>query len=261
MTGTESQLEPIRAKLQLETPSAAWGEAISGRLILRGCTRWPIAWTVEIILATPSGTPIGGERHSWNQVVVKSGQTSVHVFRFAIPPGTPPDPLVVRATVASEHLVSVQTPVTVLLPMRFRRLAETLEQVSGLRVAEWHAASYEGGIGVIFVPEAGAGDLFDGLRLEMVAVGGGVAGHLEIDPQEHSLADVLKAAIGLDRQRIAFRFSRNNPDVARRFFEKCLRPYLDAVRQLPIPAEKPRPVERTLPRAASAPTDDNSETR
>jgi hypothetical protein len=255
-----SRLDPCRLELELDTSAAGWGESISGRLVLQGRLRWPVPRLVEIALVTGSGAPIGERRYRWERVALELGEMRTFEFRLVIPAGTPPDPLVVSATVSAplEAPMLALAPVTVLLPARYRRLVEILEQVSGVPVAGFYSTGGGDGFGATFTPDEASRDVFDGLRLEMFGSGSSIYGHLEIDPQEQSLADVLKAAAGLDRRRLPFRFPRNDPEEARRFFEQCLRPYLDAVRQLPIPAGKPQSPARTLPRPSSAPGGDDT---
>lgn len=133
-----------------------------------------------------------------------------------------------------------------LLPARiFLDTAQILSEVARLPVHAWH--NQQGGVRVDMVATGEAGKVLDGIRLHMVQNGYRLSGAVEVNPQERSVTDVLKSLTRADLQRTPFDIAVGDHAATRALFQQALRPYLDSLAHLPLPAAAPAPRAEQFP--------------
>jgi len=248
-----------RMGLELDCDTKSCGDVFTGRVLFRGGRNSQRFERAAVHLGGQDFelNSIVYESVRWDGLVVLSGETKQLDFSLRVPDRTYLQyRQLVWVAARAEHDIEVSsgTNVQILPQVCFLQLSQLLAEVARIPVATWTTTSGGDGVAAKYIPEGPARNIFDGLRLEMFRSASGQYGELEIDPCQHTLADHLKALTGADRRRFPFRFKSSSCDEARSFFEECLRPYPDAVRQLPIPSIAapqntsglPRPSDRAL---------------
>jgi len=230
-----------RVGLELDSTVVSCGETLVGRVILRGGrTTQQVETAVAYFERRDSDLDrLVYARTCWNNLVVNAGDTQRLEFNLAVPDRVSmesPKQVCVTARAVGDMAATSGLSVRILPLPCFVELASALASVARIPVTHWLNIGGGDGVAARFVPDGPAREVFDGLRLEMFRSGPNLYGELEIDPRERSLRDRLRAATGADRRRIPFNFRSLDTDEVRNFFVQCLRPYLDAVRQLPIPS-------------------------
>jgi hypothetical protein len=246
--GTRDEVE-----LVLDRNAAKPGEVLTGRVRIRGERYYEYLESVQVMLLSN----ISGK--GWSQCAT----TSWAEFRIA---PNEHRQLEFSLVVSEEHTfglhnkfrlvghyyqeyrVEIEIEVRIPLAACYQQLADCLASMARVSVTEWAYAAGGDAIAARLEPTGAARDLFDELQLLIFRSGPLVYGELVIDPRERTLADRLKARIGADLWRYPFRFRAAASDEVRAFFEQCLRPYLDAIRHLPIPAAVPPQNPVFLPR-------------
>lgn len=230
-----------RVGLELDRSVVNCGETLVGRVILRGGrTRQQVESAVTYLERRDSDLDrLVYARTCWNNLVVNAGEVQRLEFSLPVPDHVSmesPKQVCVTARAVGDMAATSGISVQILPLPCFVELSSALASVARIPVTHWLTIGGGDGVAARFVPEGPAREVFDGLRLEMFRSGPSLYGELDIDPRERSLKDRLRAAAGADRRRIPFNFRSLDTGQVRNYFEQCLRPYLDAVRQLPIPS-------------------------
>jgi hypothetical protein len=245
-----------RVGLEVDRDLASCGETFTGRILLRG-GRTP--QRIERTAACLGGRDSDLEsfvydRNCWNGLLVNPGEVQRLEFTLSVPDRVQLEwqkRVWVAARAERDMEVTAGTEVRILPPHCFVELSEALAAAARVPDVQWTTIGGGDGVAAQFTPVGPARALFDGLRLEMFRTGPVLYGELEINPREYTLRDRLRAATGADRCRFSFSFRSANSDEVRNFFGHCLRPYVDAVRQLPIPSGANLREAASLPRPSA----------
>lgn len=252
-----------RLTVTLDAEAAGWNETLSGRVQLEGgkVSQQLNTLDAELVEHWTTTTMAG-------KVPITNHHYRVHdTVRLAagltVPAGNEPQTFSFTLTapwggpLAHHWLVRVLAGIPgavdqcavkdfKLLPARvFRDTAGILSELSRLSVRKWH--NHETGVRADLPAEGEANAVLDGIRLDIALDGPVLRGRVEVNPQEHSLGDVMRSLIGADWVRTPFEIPAEDPNAARRLFEEVLRPHLDALRHLPLPATAPAPAPGQLP--------------
>lgn len=241
--------------LELWTDTANCGETASGRILLLGGRRSQRIEQLEVTLVDLTAEPYNYAIQEWTEFTVPSGITQQIDFLLRVPERLPVQyPFIIQlaARARGDQWARTGRSIQILPAAYYQQLAQVLAEAAGIPVTAWTTIGGGDGIAARYQPEGAAREMFDALRLEMFRSGPALYGELEVDPREHTLSDRMKAAVGADRRRYPFRFRSPDSEPMRAFFEQCLRPYVDAVRQLPIPAEGQSQESSALPRPSRA---------
>lgn len=244
-----------RIGLELRTDTANCGETVSGRILLLGGRRSQLIERVEVTLVDLTAEPYNYAVQEWTELTVASRREQHLDFSIQIPERLPVQyPFVIRlaARAQGDQWARTGRSIQILPATCYQQLAQVLAEAAGIPVAAWTTIGGGDGVAARLQPDDTAQKIFDALRLEMFRSGPALYGELEVDPREHTLSDRMKAAVGADRRRYPFRFRSPDSEPVRAFFEQCLRPYVDVVRQLPIPAEANTQRGAVLPRPSRA---------
>lgn len=237
-------------QLTLDCDTAKPGEMLTGRVRLRGHSHLETLVNVHVMLfskVVAKGWQQYAKR-SWIAELIPAKELTPLEFSLEVSEEQAFGLESLLRLLVGEHNVVIDMEVKVPLAACYQQLADCLANVARVSVTEWTYAARGDGIAARLEPTGAARDLFDELQLEIYRSGPYLYGDLVIDPRERTLADRLKASVGADRRRYPFRFQAATDDEVRHFFEQCLRPYLDAIRHLPIPAAVPPQDPACLPR-------------
>ncbi|MBI3948000.1 MAG: sporulation protein [Armatimonadetes bacterium] len=242
--GAAVGLGGCEVEVQLSTAAAGWGEPVKGEVLLRGGSiaqdvdnigvslveRWEThrtnsrGDTREVSrsrihdgarLASGIALRPDEERRFAFEMTVPWGGDMTHDWFVEADAGVPmaADPL-------ARH------PLELVPPAALMRPAEVLSEVAGMPIRYWEP--HGAGMAFELAPEGDRKRLLDGIRLEADLEGETVVGAVVVNPQEHSVADVLKALVHADRRSFPVRFARYDLEAARRRFAEILGGFLPA---------------------------------
>ena len=266
--GAAVGLGACTVRIELSQGEVCWGEALAGTLHLEGGA---VSQTVESLHASliehwttttmVGKTPVTQHHYRTHAsavlasgLLIEPGAARSFSWSLVLPP----------ATTLQHHWFAggqAKIPAAVdrgaqqdfrALPYRtVIALADEVERVSTLRVRSW--SLHKKGVVGDLRPSGETAKVLDGAHLLVREYHPRLRGELTINPQERSLADVLKSLALADRQRFPFDLAPGEP-LTREFFETSFRPHTDALRELPIASVPPPADPASLPGAAASPT-------
>jgi hypothetical protein len=258
-----AQVGRCRLELRLAQVEAAWESHVAGELRLTGGDDEQVINRLEVVLTNPpDGAVVGPESPFYmdaarfETVTVPARRELVLPFSLRMGWGvgfTAVIHLRVTAQFGFLGLTQVVTAIRPLPPPDFTLIAEAAGVEARLAVGAWGCIGSGDGASVTFKVGDAMRDVFDGLSLRLFRSAGIVYGELCIDPQEHNLRDRLRAAAGLGVATVDLRLRAGDREGARAFFREHLRPYVNAVRHLPIPADRFRESDGQLPLPSDPP--------
>lgn len=227
-------------EVQVDTPSVEWGEPVTGKTLLRG---GELAQQVTSLKATlmeywvAAGAGAGefnldhhwvpyGEASLAGEMTVAAGETREFEFTLDAPRGVDPNHqwlVEVHAEIPGAVDQKAYGGFELRPPAVFARAGAVLAEVSGLRVAG--TGPFDGGLAIELLPEGELVQIYDGLRLELRLEGGELHGELEVNPQEHTVADVLRSFVRADRKRYPISIPADDVEAARARFAEILSAY------------------------------------
>jgi len=261
----EATVRGFLMELRLANVAAAWESHVTGEVRLIGGPDEQVIKHLEVVLANPTDGPPGGRKTTFYMDAAQFGEVTVaprevRVFPFTLRMGWGVGfvlPVQLRALAQSGLLNSPQvvTSIHALPPPEFTLVAAMAAEEARLSVGAW--SSIDSGDGVFVTLDVGEDmrDVLVGLSLRMYRGGGTVYGSMNVRPRKYSLGAMLRTAAGLGNETFEFRLPREDVDATRAYFRETLRPYVDAVRHLPIPSTQPATRSDQLPVASHHPDD------
>lgn len=245
-------IEGCRLRLALDSPYAAWQEDVTGTLFFQGGLL-PLLLQVDVGLELyPDQLTKGQEllpHRCWKGIQVGRGEAVRACFELRVPWGIPFRPMQVRAVTRSGWLRRsvLSASIEIAPPRAFKHLASLVEEIAGGRVTGWDSSSLGDSVRAELLPRDPGAKQFERLVLELFKNNGIVYGQLSIDPLHLTVADRVRSAVGNHPVTLPFRFPEEDAAEPRAFFTRALRPYLDGLRELPIPATSPNVSLEELP--------------
>jgi hypothetical protein len=256
-----------RLVVQPDDPVVMCGEPARGRVRLTGgdvpqqITALTAAFMEHWTTAVSTGKTVIVTHHyrSHGEVVLardveaRPGETMEFSFELQAPAGGDfgHDWFIgARASIPSAVDRGAAGPLRLAPPRVIWEAAAVLARTSRLEVASW--SNWKSGVRLELKPDAKAKAVLDGIRLELEPAGSQLKGNLVVNPQEHTVLEVLESLVQGDRELFELTLSADDPEAAVTLYEQALRPYTDALAQLPIPSSA-APTKETLPRPGSAP--------
>ncbi|MGV3720545.1 MAG: hypothetical protein ACO1SX_06505 [Actinomycetota bacterium] len=242
---------------------AAWESHVTGELRLNGGPDEQIINDLEVVLDNPTDGPPGGlestfymDSARFGRMIVSPGEALVFPFSLRMGWGVGfAIPVILRAVAQFGRLgySQVVTTIHALPPPCFAQIAEIAAEEAHLSVDKWASIDSGDGARVTFEVGEAMREVFDGLCLRLYRGSGTVYGRMHIDGRDHNLRDRMRSAAGLGVATVELRLPIGDVDTARKFFHETLRPYVNAVRQLPIPAGGSGDASEQLPRPSHRP--------
>jgi len=253
----EGEVAGCRVQLQLDTRSAPWHEELPGTLFLQGGATTRTFSLYVGIDEYPDQVARGQELlpdRSWDRIEVKPHEQVRVCFALRMPGSVPfgRRRFSAKARSSWRHSTALTAEIHVAPPVPFQRMATLLEEVIRVPARSWSTLELGDGVVAQFTPEREDPRPFDDLRLELFRNNGMIYGTLSVDPLDRTFADRLRSAAGADRVTVPFRFPEHDLSGVRGHYEQHLRPILDSLRELPIPAVQPKPARSELPLPADS---------
>lgn len=248
----EGTIDGCNVRLVLDADRTPWQELVTGTLFFQGGPRQQTLQVDVGLEVYPDQLTKGQEllpHRRWNAIRVEPGEAVRACFELRVPWGIPFRPMQVQAVVRSGWLRRAVLSATVGItpPRAFQRLAVLVEETSESRVTNWHSSSLGDGVSAELIPREPAANQIQRLGLELFKNNGMVYGNLSVEPVGSTLVDRLRSAVGSHPVTLPFRFSEEDTEGPRIFFAQALRPYIDGLRELPIPAARQCPSPNELP--------------
>lgn len=255
-------------KVRLETPEVGWQERATGTVRLTGgripqeITELKASlvehWTTVVMVGKTATTQHHYRTHDEGglaaELTIAPGQEREYPVTLTAPWGGQFSHhwfVGVRASISGAVDRHAACDFKLVPPPAFMRAAAVLSEVSRLPVGGW--SLHGQGVRFEFRARGAVNQVLDGVRLELALDGESINGQTVVNPQEHSVGEVLRSLVRADRSVIPVRFLVGDMDSARAAFEAALRPHLDALRQFPIPASVHAATSEDLPRPVSEP--------
>lgn len=265
--GASVGIGACKLSVTLDTPAAGWGETISGRVEIRGgevsqkvgALNATIVEHWVTVVSTGKSTIVvphhryHDSRNLGTNLVAAPGDQLAFEFTLQMPWGADFGHgwcVACGATIAGAVDPAAKCDFRPLPPPVFAELAEELHQAGRMPVVSWHLLPGAGARATL-KPDDATREILDGLTLDLYREAEVLRGQVVVNPQEHSLGDVLQSLVRADRRSTPFEFPSGDVEAARAVFEEALRPNLDALRQLPIPASAAPAAPGELPRPSS----------
>jgi sporulation-control protein len=210
------------ASVEVELPHSAyhWNDTVRGKLLLRGGTADQAASDVKVSVMEHWVTrDSDGDRQDhyqhYNETVVArdvnltAGSSQEVPFEVTVPEGqrfTHDWYVHARVSIPRAADRHGQVQFKLLPPVSLMRAAEALLSVATFRLKSF--GHHNGAIHFDFAPPEEKKGGLDGVKLMIRDDIDRVTGEIEINPQEHSMADRLKALMKKDRVRHDVSFSR-----------------------------------------------------
>jgi hypothetical protein len=250
-------------ELRVSAVEAEWESTVNGELRLTGGQQEQIINRLDVVLTNPTEGEVVGRDSPFEMDAVRFGRVIVspleeRVLPFSLKMGWGvgfSTPVYVRATAQVNRISFSQVAASIhaLPPAAFALVAEVAAAEAQAQVGAWSSIDAgDGAFATLTVGEA-MRSVFDRLSLRLYRGSGMVYGSLKVDPHERSLRDQLRAAAGLGVVTVDFRFPIGDREAAQKFFCDILRPYVNAVRELPIPANAVHGSADQLPRPSYTP--------
>lgn len=205
----------------VEQPEVTWNDMVRGTVRVQGGSVEQTATELRISVEEHFETPDseGGTDHHYihhseavlaTQVTVHPGAAQEWPFQIQVPHLVTPGHdwhVVARFCVPRAADQQSRARLNMKLPVPLRTVAQAVVEAGGLTLSVCGVRSKEQDVLLEFRPSKELKQHLDGVTAWLRPEGDGVAGTLEINPQEKSLTDVLKSLAKKDRVRQEIRFT------------------------------------------------------
>jgi hypothetical protein len=251
-----TQAGTCRVRLEVNAQEAAWGEDVHGVVVLEGGSVPQTFWSVEAgVLEYPVTGSLASDCQRWERFLVQPSEERRLRCAQRVPWGVP-----FGRTLAFQAIIRpawawpqvVQVPISVCPPRAIAQVAEVLAEVARMAIQKWEVFGAGDGAAALLTSGETGPERVERLRLELFLNHGTVYGELGVEPRPRTIGGVVQGLVGADRQRYPVRFPAGDLEAARDRFQEALRPYVDRLKDLPIPAAQPGPPPGSLPRPSAA---------
>lgn len=233
-----------KVQVALASSQVAWGEAVTGEVRVEGGTVPQQVDTLKAFLMehwTTTSTDSKGHTTTHHHYlthdecelaadfVASPSEERQLSFELKAPWGRPfgHDWYVsARASIPAAVDRQGQCSFRLCPPAPFVRVAESLTAVSGIPLVYWSVC--RNGAAAQFKPQGEQRRVFDGIRLELALEADQIVGTVIVNPQEHSVLDVLKSFVLADRVRLPVRSAADDIEAWRQQFEEIIRKFRSA---------------------------------
>jgi sporulation-control protein spo0M len=230
-----------KVQVALNASQVGWGETISGEVrVCGGTVPQQLDWLKAFLMEHWTTTTTDSKGHSTthhhylthdecqlaDDLAVAPSQEHTFAFEMKAPWGRPFSHdwyVQARASIPAAVDRGGQCAFRLVVPAVFSRVAQSLTAASGIPLAYWSVC--RNGAAAQFKPQGEQRRVFDGIRLELALEADQIVGTVIVNPQEHSLMDVLKSFVHADRVRLPVRLSADDAEAGREQFEEIIRKF------------------------------------